>query len=100
MTTRYIAALLMWLALIAAVPADADGAFSPDRLRRLDQALHRYVDDGRVAGVVALVMHDGKPVYDTAIGWADKEAGVRMQPDTLFRIASQSKAITSVMALS
>ena len=100
MTMRCIASVFMWLALIAAVPADADGAFAPDRLRRLDQALRRYVDDGRVAGVVALVMRDGKPVYESAIGWADKEAGIRMQPDTLFRIASQSKAITSVMALS
>ena len=92
--------LLMLLSLTTAVEANASGAFSPDRLRRLDQSLHQYVDDGRVAGVVALVLQDGKPVYNTALGWADKEAGVRMQPDTLFRIASQSKAITSAMVLS
>lgn len=94
------AAILTLLSLVIAVPADASGAFSTDRLRRLDQRLHRYVDENRVAGVVALVLQDGKPVYNAAIGWADKEAGIRMQPDTLFRIASQSKAITSVMALS
>jgi CubicO group peptidase (beta-lactamase class C family) len=94
------AKLALLMSLITAVQANASGAFSPDRLRRLDQSLHGYVDNGRVAGLVALVLQDGKPVYNIAAGWADKEAGVRMQPDTLFRIASQSKAITSVMALS
>jgi CubicO group peptidase (beta-lactamase class C family) len=97
---RGSAALSILLSLMAAVQADASGAFSSDRLRRLDQSLHRYVDDGRVAGAVALVLQDGKPVYSAAMGWADKEAGIRMQPDTLFRIASQSKAITSATALS
>jgi CubicO group peptidase (beta-lactamase class C family) len=97
---RVAPALLMLLSLAVTVRADASDAFSPERLRRLDQSLHRYVDEDRVAGVVALVLQDGKPVYNAAMGWADKEAGVRMQPDTLFRIASQSKAITSVMALS
>src|SRR5262249_24148822 len=91
---------LLLLTLMAAVRPDASDTVSPARLKRLDQSLHRYVDEGRVAGVVALVLQDGKPVYNAAMGWADKEAGIRMQPDTLFRIASQSKAITSVLALS
>src|SRR4029078_13487973 len=48
---------------------------------------------------VALVMRDGKPVYQRAVGWADKEAGRKMTMDTEFRIASQSKALTSVAIL-
>ena len=76
------------------------GTFSPERLARIDKVLQQYVDDGRVAGVVGLVLQDGKPVYERAVGWADKEAGTKMAPDTIFRIASQTKALTSVAILS
>jgi len=69
--------------------------FDPARASVIDKALQKYVDSDRVAGLVALVMQDGQVVYDKAFGWADKEAGRRMQPDTIFRIASQTKAITS-----
>ena len=71
------------------------GTFDPARAAIIDRALQRYVDADRVAGVVALVMQDGRIVYDKAFGWSDKEAGRRMTTDTIFRIASQSKAITS-----
>ncbi len=70
-------------------------AFSKARLARIDTALKRYTDSDSVAGLVALVLRDGVPVYQAAFGWADREAGRRMTPDALFRIASQSKAITS-----
>ncbi|HEX2460857.1 MAG TPA: serine hydrolase domain-containing protein, partial [Vicinamibacterales bacterium] len=73
--------------------------FTPDRLARIDQALQQYVEENRVAGVVALVLRDGKPVYERAVGWRDKEAGVRMTTDTIFRIASQTKALTSTAIL-
>ena len=74
---------------------------SVERLKRLDSLLQKYVDDGRIAGAVALVLRDGNPVYQRAVGWSDKEAGRKMKMDTIFRIASQTKAITSaaIMAL-
>ena len=75
-------------------------AIAQDRLARIDRALQQFVDDNRIAGAVALVLQDGKPVYERAVGWADKEAGRRMTTDTIFRIASQTKAITSVAILS
>ena len=84
------------------LPAQADtlrNGFSVERLARVDALLDSYVNDGRVAGVVALVLRDGKPVYQHAVGWADKEAGRKMTMDTEFRIASQSKALTSVAIL-
>ena len=71
-----------------------------DRLARIDALLQRYVDDGRLGGAVALVLRDGRPIYERAVGWADKEAGRRMSMETLFRIASQTKAITSTAVLS
>jgi len=76
-------------------------ALAPDRLVRIDRVLQQFVDQDRVAGAVALVLRDGKPAYEKAFGWSDKEAGRKMTTGTLFRIASQTKAITStaVMAL-
>jgi CubicO group peptidase (beta-lactamase class C family) len=101
-------ALLAAAALtVFAVPAPAQttdkqlrNGFSVERLQRLDAALDGYVNDGRIGGIVALVLRDGKPVYEHATGWRDKEAGQKMTLDTLFRIASQSKALTSVAILS
>jgi CubicO group peptidase (beta-lactamase class C family) len=73
---------------------------SAERLARVDRALQRYVDSQRVAGVVALVLQDGRVAYERALGWSDREAGRRMTPSTVFRIASQTKAITSAVILS
>jgi CubicO group peptidase (beta-lactamase class C family) len=89
-------------ALLTVLPANADtmrNGFSVERLARVDAILDQYVNEGRVAGIVALVLRDGKPVYQHAVGWADKEAGRKMTMDTEFRIASQSKALTSVAIL-
>ena len=96
------AAALAWLATLPAQAADKDAlksGFSTARLARVDTLLDSYVNDGRVGGIVALVLRDGKPVYEHAVGWADKEAGRKMTMDTVFRIASQSKALTSVAVL-
>lgn len=73
----------------------AAGTFDPARAPGIDRGLQRYVDSDRVAGIVALAMQDGHVVYEKAFGWADKEAGRRMTTDTIFRIASQTKALTS-----
>jgi CubicO group peptidase (beta-lactamase class C family) len=96
-------ALLITAALTVSTQTHADtlrNGFSAERLQRLDAVLDGYVNDGRIGGIVALVLRDGKPVYEHATGWRDKEAGQKMTPDTIFRIASQSKALTSVAVLS
>jgi len=69
------------------------------RLARLDGVLQEYVDKNQLAGIVAFVLQDGKPVYERAFGWADKESNRKMTTDTIFRIASQTKAITSAAIL-
>ncbi len=76
-----------------------EAGFSVDRLERIGQMLQRYVDENQIAGAVALVMRDGRTVYERAVGWADKESGRRMTTDAIFRIASQSKALTSTAIL-
>ncbi|HEX2717597.1 MAG TPA: serine hydrolase domain-containing protein [Gemmatimonadaceae bacterium] len=70
--------------------------FDGGRLARIDSAFQREVDQGRIAGAVVLVMRDGNTVVERAYGWADKEAERRMTTDAIFRIASQTKALTSV----
>ncbi|HYO80321.1 MAG TPA: serine hydrolase domain-containing protein, partial [Bryobacteraceae bacterium] len=72
---------------------------SPERLRRADDVLADYVQQNRIAGAVAVVLQDGKPVYERAFGWADREAKRRMELNTIFRIASQTKALTSAAVL-
>lgn len=79
--------------------AAAQAAMTDDRRARIDRVLEAYVDEGRLAGLVALVLQDGRPIYERALGWQDREAGQPMTPTTIFRIASQTKAITSVAVL-
>ena len=97
--------ILVMLAALLAMPAPVavqsrphatSSGLAADRVGVIDRGLQRFVDDNRVAGIVALVMQDGKTVYEKAFGWSDKEAGRRMTTDTMFRIASQTKALTSV----
>ena len=104
MFEKQIAATLTgFLAFALATPAQtqtratatAKQTLATDRLTRIDRLLQRYVDEERIAGAVALVLRNGKPVYERAVGWSDKEAGRRMTNDTIFRIASQTKALTS-----
>src|SRR5688572_5716639 len=70
-----------------------------ERLRRADVYLQQQVDSSRIAGAVGLALRDGKIVYERAVGWADKESGRRMTPDAMFRIASQTKALTSIAVM-
>ena len=79
-------------------PAAAAGV-SQDRFKRLDALLHEHIDQNRIAGIVVLVMRDGKPIYERALGWSDKEAKRPMAVDSIFRIASQTKALTSAAIL-
>ena len=93
---------LLALGLVSGIGFAQPGPGLPaERAARVDRLLQQYVDNEQIAGAVALVLRDGKPVYERALGWSDKEAGRKMTTGTLFRIASQTKAMTSaaVMAL-
>jgi CubicO group peptidase (beta-lactamase class C family) len=91
--------LFLVLATLSFAQTKPAPALDPARTARIDQLLTRYVDENRISGAVALVLRDGKPVYQRAVGWADKEAGRKMTNDTVFRIASQTKAFTSTAVL-
>jgi len=78
-----------------ASPSTVEG-LSVERLRRIDRFMQSYVDAHQVAGAVGLVLRNGHVVYEKAVGWSDVEAKRPMTTDALFRIASQTKALTSV----
>jgi CubicO group peptidase (beta-lactamase class C family) len=67
--------------------------------RRLDEVIDKAIAENRVVGTVILVSRDGKLVYHRAAGLADREAKKPMREDTIFRLASMTKAIVSVAAL-
>ncbi len=58
-----------------------------------------YVDSGRLPGAVALVFRNGKVAYLRAVGFQDREKQIAMTPDSIFRIASMTKPITTVAAM-
>jgi len=61
-------------------------------------ALQKVVDDGQLAGTATLIWRDGE-TQTACVGWRDVEAGLPIERDTIFRIASMTKPITSVAAL-
>jgi CubicO group peptidase (beta-lactamase class C family) len=65
----------------------------------LDSALHEYIARGEMAGVVALISRPGQPIGKIAIGRRDVERDLPITHDTIFRIASATKPITTVAAL-
>ncbi|MBX3244747.1 MAG: beta-lactamase family protein [Acidobacteria bacterium] len=69
---------------------------SAERLSRLTHVLDGYATDERLAGGVVMVARNGKLVYEHSFGYSDKETAKAMKRDSIFRIASQTKALTSV----
>ena len=72
---------------------------SSERLARIDNMLNEAVSDGTIPGAVALVARNGKIVYHKAFGMADNESGRLMKKDDIFRIASQTKAVTATAVM-
>ncbi len=78
----------------AASPESA--GFSAERLKRIDREMNDWVEKGWMQGGTALIIHNGKIVYYKAAGYNDLDSRTPMQKENIFRIASQTKAITSV----
>ena len=72
---------------------------SSERLARIASAIQKSVDDGRIAGGVSLVARHGKIAYFQAVGMADRDARKPMLSDSIFRICSMSKPLTSVAVM-
>ena len=93
--------LVVTLAAAQELPTAAPeqvGMSSP-RLERLDAFLQQAIQDHRLSGAVTVVARRGKVVYFKPLGMADREASRPMRKDTIFRIASMTKPVTSVAVM-
>ena len=72
---------------------------SAERLARIDAMCKAAIDDKQVPGMVALVARNGKIVYHKAFGMADNKSKRALKRNDIFRIASQTKAITSTAVM-
>ncbi len=76
-----------------------EAGFDPDRLLRLDSHFDGYVADQRLAGWQLALTRGGRLVHSAGRGHRDREAGAAVTPDTIWRIFSMTKPITSVAAM-
>jgi CubicO group peptidase (beta-lactamase class C family) len=67
---------------------------------RIDATLKHFTDSGKTTGVSALIFEKGKEVYFNAFGYADREANVKMDRNTIVRIFSMTKPVTGVALMS
>jgi CubicO group peptidase (beta-lactamase class C family) len=84
--------------ITAAATPEAAG-FSAERLKRIDANMKSWVDQGWINGAAALIIRNGKIVYYKSAGYNDLKTKAPLAKDGIFRIASQTKAITSVAAM-
>ncbi len=102
--TMLVCGLLLAALALPASAADKDNAgtragMSSARLKHLDEHFHRYVDEGKIAGVVTWVARRGQVVHQDAYGIADLAAKQPMTNDAYFYVYSMTKPVTSVALL-
>lgn len=76
-----------------------ENGMSSSRLERIDQLLQEHINNKWIPGAVALIVRNGKVVYHKSFGSADVENKTVLRKDHIFRIASQSKAVTSLAVM-
>ena len=77
-------------------PTPATLGVSVDRFQRLHESMQGFVDRKEVSGIVTLVAREGRVADLHAVGFQDVESKTPMKTDTIFRIASMTKPVTSV----
>jgi len=107
---RYTTLLILLVAFSCSTPTEkkssvvANGTpesagFSKDRLARLDNAMNEWVNKGWINGAVGLIIRNGKIAHYKSVGYNDLETKTALDKEGIFRIASQTKAITSVAVM-
>jgi CubicO group peptidase (beta-lactamase class C family) len=81
------------------IAAPEQSGMSADRLKRLSAAMQGYIDRGEVAGTVTLIARRGRVVHLQAQGSMDIDSKTPMRSDSIFRLASMTKPITSVAVM-
>jgi CubicO group peptidase (beta-lactamase class C family) len=93
--------LLLLVAQAREIPTVEPAAvgLSVEKLGEVDRVMERLVTNQKIAGGIVVVARDGKIAFLHSYGLMDREAKKEMKPDTIFRIYSMSKAITTAGAL-
>ncbi|HXO70165.1 MAG TPA: serine hydrolase domain-containing protein, partial [Bradyrhizobium sp.] len=94
-------------ALIQALPARAEGTFdmpagahfNQDKLAKITEFFNNEVATGKIAGANVLIQQHGKPVYHETFGVQDVASKTPITDQTIFRLSSLTKVITSVVAM-
>src|SRR6202035_343470 len=108
-TTRCVAAALAFLvlAIVAGRPGavcaeptfSVSASFSPAKLERVGDFIRQEIATGKIPGAVGLIQQHGHPIYFESFGVRDVESRRPMTADSIFRLYSMSKPITSVAAM-
>ena len=107
MTLQRISGALAALAMFCAPAAFAEGGFdvapgaqfSPQKLAKITAFLDNEIGTGKIPGAILLIQQHGKPVYRELLGVRNLRTRAPMTEDTIFRIFSMTKPITSVAAM-
>ncbi|MBC9929170.1 serine hydrolase domain-containing protein [Chitinophaga qingshengii] len=91
---KYILSVIAILAMTGTTYARQ--GLDTQRTSRIDDVINRHIHAGHIPGATVLVMRHGQIVYNKAYGYADVASHKPMQTDNIFRIASQTKAVTSL----
>jgi CubicO group peptidase (beta-lactamase class C family) len=73
--------------------------FSTERLKRIDRVVNEYIEQEKIPGATALIARKGRVVYHKGLGRSNIEENKMMEADDIFRIASMTKALTSVAVM-
>ena len=84
---------------LAEQPVAATSGFSSAKLQRVSDYMRNEVATGKIPGAIVLIQQHGHPVYDEKFGVRDVETRQPITDDTIFRLYSMSKPITSVAAM-
>src|SRR6202795_2030654 len=77
----------------------ASSSFSPEKLTRVGDYIRNEIASGKIPGAILLIQQHGYPVYFENFGVRDVATKLPMNADTIFRLYSMSKPITSVAAM-
>ena len=107
--SRLFAAFVFGALILAAAPrAEAQiwerwqqawHGFAPERLERIDRHMENAIQQGKMVGGLGMIVHEGDIIYAREWGQSNRKAGKPMTEDTLFRIFSMTKPITSVAVM-
>ena len=102
----FIPVALFTCCIVAALAQDLpklsrpeEAGFSSERLNRITQFFQSEVDQGKIPGAVLVVGRNGKMVYRQAVGYQDREKKSPMKVDSIFRIFSMTKPVTTVAVM-